>query len=147
MEEPTPAPPSEGVITASAAGHEPPSPSPAPALSYATPPSTARPSLTAAAVLAAPGTVCWLGLAWLLLSFLAPSFMRTFGRSLMQMAGPGIASKLLVCWGVAIVAALVSLALYVRQRPKPWYVRLNLVVNVAGLLFTVGVLVLLAVLN
>ena len=48
---------------------------------------------------------------------------------------------------VAIVAAIVSLALYVRQHPKPWYVRVNLVINMAGLVFTIGVFVLIAVLK
>ena len=91
--------------------------------------------------------MCWLALGWIILGIFIPPVAAGSERMLMQFGGPGVVWKLLVCWGVAIVAAVVSLALYTRQRPKPWYVRLNLVINVAGLLFTIGVFVLIAVLN
>jgi hypothetical protein len=46
---------------------------------------------------------------------------------------------LMLCWAVAVLCAIVSLGLYWR-RPKPWYVRLNLAINSAGLIFTGGLL-------
>ena len=42
---------------------------------------------------------------------------------------------LFVVWGVAILCALISLAIYLFRR-KTWYVWINLLVNIAGLLFT-----------
>ena len=121
-------------------------PAPAPALSYATPPAP-PPSAQAAVMLCLPGTICWLSLGWIILTQLAPSFVRRSGITLMQLFGPGYLQLLLICWAVAVVAAVISLALYARRRPKPWYVRLNLVINVAGLLFTAGVFVVIAVVN
>jgi hypothetical protein len=50
----------------------------------------------------------------------------------------------LIVWVLAVVTALVSIDEYVvsRRKPRPWYVWLNLLVNISGLLFTFGVLLL-----
>ncbi|MGB7157869.1 MAG: hypothetical protein WBD40_07370 [Tepidisphaeraceae bacterium] len=50
---------------------------------------------------------------------------------------PGI---ILACWVLAILTALVSI-LYLRRRPRSWYAWLNLLINISGLVFTIGLLV------
>ena len=86
-------------------------------------------------VLCLPGLICWIQfLAMLLPRWLPVRPPRIF-----------FGSHLLACWMLAVLSALVSLASYGR-RPKAWYVWVNLVINVAGLLFTLTVLVVVLVL-
>ena len=105
-------------------------------ISYSTPQrQTDAPSPGLAMVFCLPGLICWfvlLGL-WFTPRWLRPSFsfLRVF---------PG--GSVMWCWAIAILCALTSLALYLRRR-KPWYVWINLVVNIGGLVFTGGVVVLL----
>src|SRR4051794_19601528 len=107
-----------------------------PTVDYARPrPRADRPSPVAAMVLCLPGMICWCVLLGI---FLVPPWMRQNFRFLKTLPAP----SLWVCWLTAIIFALISLAAYWR-RPKPWYVCINLVVNITGLLFTSGVAVLL----
>jgi accessory gene regulator protein AgrB len=86
-------------------------------------------------MLCLPGVLCW---SLLLALFLVPRSMQQNFAFLRILSGPGI----FLCWGVAILCALTSLAIYL-FRSKPWYVWINLLVNVAGLLFSGLVLLLL----
>jgi len=95
-----------------------------------------EPNPAVAMILCLPGMICWCSLLGL---FLVPSGMRP-QLSFLDIFPPG---TLLICWATAILAALVSLGLYARAR-KPWYVCINLAVNIAGLLFTGGVAALVA---
>ena len=102
---------------------------PAPTLEYRHPQVRPDvPSLVLAMFLCLPGMVCWCILLGL---FFTPASLRP--QFSLYRAIPS--EMLLWCWGTAVIAALVSLGLYVRAR-KPWYVCINLAVNVAGLLFT-----------
>jgi hypothetical protein len=110
---------------------------PAPVIPYKTPdpPTKPPPSPLVAVMLCLPGVLCW---SLLLTLFLVPRSMQQNFAFLRILSGPGI----FLCWGVAIVCALISLAIYLWRR-KPWYVWINLLVNVAGLLFSGVVLFLL----
>ena len=46
-------------------------------------------------------------------------------------------------WGLAVLTALTSFVVYWRAR-KPWYVWLNFTINGCGLLFSVGVIAIIA---
>lgn len=52
---------------------------------------------------------------------------------------------ILCCWGVAVITAVGSFFRYAARRPKPWYVWLNLLINITGLLFTAGIVFLILV--
>ena len=70
-----------------------------------------------------PGLCCWV--------FLVSIVGRHVPRGLVK---PWVLPALW-CWGIAIVTAIASLVLYLKN-PRPWFVWVNLVINVLGLLFT-----------
>src|SRR5690348_6103735 len=78
-----------------------------------------RRSPVVAAVLCLPGVCCWCGLA-LALAGIALRLPSMFTRWL---------AGVWFCWPVAIVCANASLVIYCR-RPRPWFVWLNLAINV-----------------
>jgi hypothetical protein len=110
-----------------------------PVLPYRTPPSERRepaPSWIVATLLALPGLSCWMVLAMIVV----PPPLRVLawpGYYLVRLLGFGMA----LVWFVAIITALISLAIYLPWK-KPWYVILNLIVNISGLLFTLVALIL-----
>jgi hypothetical protein len=71
--------------------------------------------------LAAPGGICWAGFLLALKGITVP-----YGL-------------LFMIWPFAVITALISVAVYFRTNPKrwPWFIYINLVINVSGLLFTV----------
>jgi hypothetical protein len=76
-----------------------------------------RPSAVVALALCLPGAVCWLQLILVLVrDFVRTSFVARFAWILFRVVDLRLA---LLCWVVAIVTALASLALYRRRRPKP----------------------------
>ncbi len=101
---------------------------------------TTTPDPVAAVVSCLPGLICWLVLGMVLVGNV------TNGRSVMWMRPFGAVAPILVllCWAVAILTAIGSLVCYVRLKPKPWYVVLNLVINITGLLFTGGIALIIA---
>lgn len=83
-------------------------------------------------LLCLPGMACWAQLIGMI-------FGAFFGTR--WFIWPGVVAW----WALAVVTAVVSLFLYVpRRRPKPWYVCMNLFVNVSGLMFTICILLLIA---
>ncbi len=82
----------------------------------------------AAMALCFPGLVCWCWFAALLL-----------GQGVFFSALPSEA--LIPCWAFAILTAVFSLYRY-RHHPRPWFVWVNLLINVSGLVFTAIVFVL-----
>jgi hypothetical protein len=80
-----------------------------------------------AVALCLPGLICWIALAEIVLP-------RWFGPMWLLPQFFGI-SGLLLCWAIAIICAAISLAGY-RSPHKPWYVWLNLTINISGLVFT-----------
>ena len=78
------------------------------------------PNPAMATLLLVPGLICWIAIT-------------PFGENF-RWLGEGI----LLVWLVAIVAALSSVYLYLFRRvTRPWYVVINLIVNISGLLFTI----------
>ena len=73
-----------------------------------------------AVLLCLPGVCCWAVIAAGLWHIRIPRIG----------AGP-----VFICWMVAVVTALWSIFLYC-EGPRPWYVWMNLILNVAGLLFS-----------
>ena len=114
---------------------DPAGPRPSAPLEYRRPvPATARPSHPLPAVLfCVPGLICWLALFHLLLA-------RVIRVRLPALLGRWLYPGIFWVWLGAILTAAISLILYVRRGPKPWYVWLNLAVNVSGLLFTLAVM-------
>jgi hypothetical protein len=84
----------------------------------------ALPSFTLAALLAVPGGVCWVCF------FLLETNMHVFGEDLLE-------TLALLALFPAIACAMLSLLLFVRfrRRAYPWYVALNLLINISGLCF------------
>jgi hypothetical protein len=99
-----------------------------PVLDYSTPSSSRVPlpqRFWLAILLAAPGSICWMGYLFAINGVSGPSDLFLGAAALL--------------WLPAIFCAVISLNLFVRFRPTayPWYVILNLVVNTSGLAFTV----------
>ena len=92
------------------------------------------PSPVSAMILCVPGLICW---CVLLGMWLVPASARANFRFL-DVFPPG---TILWCWIIAIACAFISLAIYGRG-PKPWYVWINFAINISGLLFSLGVVVL-----
>jgi hypothetical protein len=94
-----------------------------------------------AVLLCLPGILCWGAFLGLLDRF----FLRVLPipQSFARLHVPWLWIVLIV-WVLALVTALVSIEEYVvsRRKPRPWYVWLNLLVNISGLLLTFGVLLL-----
>ena len=83
-----------------------------------------------ATVLVLPGLFCWI----VLLSIFLPRSLGPGFLAFAEMLGPVF---MLGNWGVAVIAAIASIYLYLfRNVRRPWYVVINLVVNISGLLFT-----------
>jgi hypothetical protein len=81
-------------------------------------------------ILCLPGAVCWLLLiCGNFLASLVPE-LYDFMRTLFWVSFP-----------VAVITAVISVSLYVRRptRPLPWYVLINLGINIPGLLIGVPV--------
>jgi hypothetical protein len=111
-------------------------------LAYARPGPAAKPppSPAVAMLTCLPGLICWL---FLLSAFVRPLIPRTITSSRLLPFG-GV--EMLVCWAAAIITALFSIGHYLRRRrARPWYVWINLIINITGLLFTAGILMLIAV--
>lgn len=85
-----------------------------------------------------PGLACWCLLA---APFAHASFQYWIG---IRISADVIIISILSLWAIAVVFALFSFGMYSRLRPKPWYVWLNLIINGAGFLFTIGVFVFIA---
>jgi hypothetical protein len=76
--------------------------------------------------LCAPGAFCWFMLGWsFIFNLPLPKFL-TF-------------ELFAAAWGVALVSAIISLVIYGRRpfEPKPWYVLVNLAINLLGLLYSI----------
>jgi hypothetical protein len=99
----------------------------APVLPYLPPPKpdSRTPSPLAAALLCLPGVACWCWFGLVVLSMATPVDVLPYIDYRVQC----------LVWGLAIVTALASISQY-RGRPKPWYVKVCLTVNGAGLAFT-----------
>jgi hypothetical protein len=99
---------------------------------YATPILAARSHHPLPAILlCTPGLICWA-----LLAGFVTGWMPRFVERLFE----GIFLPLLAA---AVLTAIVSIIIYLfvpRQR-KPWFVILNLVINISGLLFLLGVFI------
>jgi hypothetical protein len=89
-----------------------------------------------------PGLICWLVLLSMLLRKI--TFTRLWWPARLFESPLGVVF-VLCCWGVAVITAIGSLFRYGPRRPKPWYVWLNLVINITGLLFTAGIVFLVVV--
>lgn len=100
-------------------------------LTYAPPPPR-PPGPVGPLLLCLPGAVCWLAFLGIVFGRFIPDMARQWLSPLRVFAGIPV----LLCWGLAIVTALVSLATYARRKPKRWYVWVNLLVNVSGLAMT-----------
>jgi hypothetical protein len=105
------------------------------AIQYASPKRREEPNPALAMLLCLPGAICWATFLGLVFGRHLPASVRANLRWL-QIFGDG---PLLLCWLAAVATAIVSLIAFRRSR-KPWYVWLNLVVNVTGLLFTILIL-------
>ena len=109
----------------------------APVIAYREPPKPhdpRPPHPAVAALLCAPGVACWCALA----AFAASLLLGVRLPQILQ--GPAV----VLVWALAVVTGMSSIAVYIGQ-PKPWYVRLCLRLNVAGLTFTAGVLAFIAI--
>ena len=104
---------------------EPPPGSP-PVLNYRSPGSEKElPSPATAMLLCLPWILCWSTVLLIkLISYRTPSGWEFI--------------LILVIWGIAVITAISSVLIYARRR-KPWYVWLNLIVNIVGLLSTAAV--------
>jgi len=78
------------------------------------------------------------GLALLLCAPGAASFALFFGAMSSSIIGSALGSLFWPLWFLAVMTALASLCIYVRLPFKalPWYVVVNLVINISGLLFS-----------
>lgn len=86
-------------------------------------------------LLALPGMICWGAFLLLLAQLISGSRMYgllDWALHLLEPLLPPLAVWLSL-WGLAAVCAVVSIELY-QRRPKPWYVRLNLAINISGLI-------------
>lgn len=86
-----------------------------------------------ATLLCLPGVLCWSAL----LSAIAGGYKPVS-------AGGFLPVRMIVpIWALAVLSAVLSLVLYVRRGVRrPWYVWLNLAINVGGLLFTAAAVLL-----
>lgn len=84
-------------------------------------------------LLCLPGLFCWVMLAGAVLHWLTG-----YGVPLWDIRGLSHPNWITLLWACAVVAALISLVIYLPRRDsaRPWYVRLCLLINIAGLLFT-----------
>ncbi len=76
-----------------------------------------------ALLLCLPGFICW----WAFLEMTIGRHFMIIGISRFLSGTP-----LILCWLTAGITALVSLVIY-RKARKPWYVWVNLIINVSGL--------------
>src|SRR5215207_7197945 len=95
-----------------------------PTLDYSSPSDvTEQPSVVLAILLCLPGAMCW---------FL-------YGSRMLSIHLPPSATRAVFwpCWILAVATAMYSMVLYLPRasRIHPWYVVINLVINVPGLLF------------
>ena len=110
-------------------------------LPYAGPDADPRPfpSPLVAVVLSAPSLVCWCAYGTMVFRrWLPPGMRGAFGR-LFPVPNPW----LLACCGAAVVAGVASIVVY-RNARKPWYVALNLALNVGWLVMTVALAAIIA---
>ena len=121
--------------------HNPPMPEP---LSYRQPdlpPVTQSnlPRVWPAVVLCLPGLVCWLLLGVMVIGIFRVPVLAPMADRFADMLDliPAVPCLLMPFVPLAVLTAIASIETY-WHRPKPWYIRLNLIVNISGLIF-VGV--------
>jgi hypothetical protein len=105
-----------------------------PSLSYARPRPSAPPRADpfAATMLCLPGLICWITFLSVISRFLLPAWVTSWLYRVPFLGG----FATLALWFIAICTAIASAVLYGRMKRKPWYVWLNLTINVSGLMIT-----------
>jgi hypothetical protein len=87
------------------------------------------PSPIVATLLQLPGLYCWIVFVCLIFDVWPMLGFSVFAR------------VTLLAWPVAVITAIISMGLYIgKTRRRPWYVCVNLAVNISGVAFTLVIL-------